>query len=447
MNKHSTSKARKSCPKITIEGTKEKLTSQGGLVAVIKFLEKIGFAEVISSQMSHRRGANARYKVSDAVYLTIVGIVGGARYLSTVVSVWSDVVLRRIGGWLNIADDTTLSRIFKELSERHIVELETVNHHLRDRVWKRALRAGKSKVAVLPNLWIDGDSTVKTVYGRQQGAQKGYNAHKRGALSYHPLLAFCTDTKEILQGWFRCGSAYTSNGIVEFMKQLLAHIPGNLRIIYRADSGFFIGALLDFLESLGHGYLIKVKMKKLVTLLQGQKWTCVSKHPGWDQCQFTYACKGWKTARRFVAVRVERKERESAQLKLLDMKSYDYFCYVVSEDYSPWETHKKYGERATSETWIEEAKNQMALSHIKTDSFIANAALFQCAVLAYNTVKWMGLLSGDATLVRWEIQTVRAFLIRVAGKLTTGGRQLRLKVPQERLYPQQWNCWIDVALE
>ena len=162
MNKHSMSKARKSCPKITIEGTKEKLTSQGGLVAVIKFLEKIGFAEVISSQMSHRRGANARYKVSDAVYLTIVGIVGGARYLSTVVSVWSDIVLRRIGGWLHIADDTTLSRIFKGLSERHIVELETVNHHLRDRVWKRALRAGKSKVAVLPNLWIDGDSTVKT---------------------------------------------------------------------------------------------------------------------------------------------------------------------------------------------------------------------------------------------------------------------------------------------
>ncbi len=62
-------------------------------------------------------------------------------------------------------------------------------------------------------------------------------------------------------------------------------------------------------------------------------------------------------------------------------------CYVLSEDLSPWQTHKKYGERATSGTWIEEAKNQMALSHLKTDSFLANAALFQCAILAYNTVK------------------------------------------------------------
>ena len=88
----------------------------------------------------------------------------------------------------------------------------------------------------------------------------------------------------------------------------------------------------------------------------------------------------------------------------------------------------------------------MALAHIKTDSFIANAALFQCAILAYNTVKWMALLSGNATLLRWEIQTVRAFLIRVAGKLTIGGRQQRLKVPEECLYRRQWEDWVEVGL-
>ena len=34
------------------------------------------------------------------------------------------------------------------------------------------------------------------------------------------------------------GSAYTSNGIVEFIKQLLAHLPNRMRIIVRADSGY-----------------------------------------------------------------------------------------------------------------------------------------------------------------------------------------------------------------
>jgi len=40
--------------------------------------------------------------------------------------------------------------------------------------------------------------------------------------SYYTQLAFCTHTKEIRQGWLRTGSAYASNGIVEFMKQLIA---------------------------------------------------------------------------------------------------------------------------------------------------------------------------------------------------------------------------------
>jgi hypothetical protein len=251
------------------------------------------------------------------------------------------------------------------------------------------LREGKSKVRALGKVWIDGDSTVKTVYGKQEGAEKGYNPHKKGALAYHPLVAFCALTKEILQGWFRCGSAYTSNGIVEFMKQLLAHLPNNMRIVFRGDSGFFIGELLDFLEARGHGYLIKVKLKGLVELLKGKKWTAVSGHPDWEQCEFYYACKDWKKARRFVAVRIEIEDGASAKKKKAQKeesneKSYDYFCYVVSESFSPWQAHKKYGERATCETWIEEAKNQMALSHIKTDSFIANAALFQCAILGYN---------------------------------------------------------------
>ena len=64
----------------------------------------------------------------------------------------------------------------------------------------------------------------------------------------------------------------------------------------------------------------------------------------------------------------------------------------------------------------------------------ANAALFQCAILAYNLVRWMALLSGDEQLRRWEMQTVRTFLIRVAGKLARGSRQLTLKTPKEHLH-------------
>jgi hypothetical protein len=259
-------------------------------------------------------------------------------------------------------------------------------------------------------------------------------------------LAFWSDSKEILQAWFRTGSAYTSNGVVDFVKQLLAHLPKRIRLVIRADSGYFVGALLDLLDALGHGYLIKVKLKNLTQLLAKQSWTPIMNQPGWEQCCFVHRCGGWPVSRPFVAVRQALPKKESPQLDLLDTTEYDYFCYVTTESLTPWQCHKKYGERATCETWIEEAKGQMGLGHLRTASFLANAALFHCAVLAYNTLRWMALLSGNAMLRQWEPETVRTYLIRVAGKLLTGNRQMTVKTPASHLYPQVWQDWVAVGL-
>ena len=438
--------ARQPTGKIHYQATKRNMTSQAGLVPVIKFLDGLGFCGRFNQCVDHTRGRNAEYQLVDAVFLVLMGLMGGARSLSQCLVVWSDAVVRRVAGWRCVPDESTLGRVFKTVRERHIGELETLVHEVRKRVWDRALRAGRSRIALQCQKWIDVDSSAKTVYGQQEGSAKGYNSHKRGAPSYHPLLAFCTDTKEILQAWFRTGSAYTSNGVVEFMKQLLAQLPAYHRIVFRADSGFFVGALLELLDQLGHGYLIKVKLKNLAQLMMQQHWTPVRHRPGWEQCEFVYRAKGWTQERFFVAVRCRQDTpNDSPQGELLAIEHYDYFCYVTPEPLSPWLAHRRYGERATSETWIEEAKNHMGLAHLKTNHFLANAALFQCAVLAYNTVRWMALLSGNVTLKRWEPQTIRTFLIRVAGKLLTGANQLRINLPRQHLHIRVWEDWLALS--
>jgi len=60
-----------------------------------------------------------------------------------------------------------------------------------------------------------------------------------------------------------------------------------MRIIVRADSGYFVGALLDLLDAYGHGYLIKVKLKNLVALLTG---ITVDSHSWADQTGTVYIC-------------------------------------------------------------------------------------------------------------------------------------------------------------
>ena len=447
VNKNSTSKVRKAPPKVTIENSSENLTSQAGLIPVVHFLDKLDFMGLTRQTLSEQRASNATYEFSDAIYLAVVAILGGATSVLMIPVVWFDKVLRQLAGFERIPDQSIFNRIFHCFHFSMVSCLEELNHRMRARAWKKAFPTEKSCPGDSSDMWIDADSTVKTVFGTQEGAEKGYNPHKRGALSYHPLLAFCAQTKEILQGWFRSGSAYTSNGTVEFLKQLFAHMPTKLRLVFRADSGFFDGAILDFVESRGNGFLIKVKLKNLEDLLSSKDWKPVSRQDGWESCEFFFACRNWKKARRFVAVRQEKKEEKHAvQPKLPEMKAYDYFCYVVSETISPWETHKKYGERATCETWIEEGKNQMGLAHIKTSEFWANSALFQCAVLAYNTICWMRLCSGNEILKRWEVKTIRTFLIRVAGKLVKGSRQQTLKTPATHLFAAQWTAWVRLGI-
>jgi hypothetical protein len=431
------SKARQKSGKIHFEHTGKNMTSKAGLIPVVKFLDKLGFDELFRKTIHHERKNNAVYRLEEGVFLILTGLIGGAFSISKCALLWSGCdVLQRVAGWLRVPDETTLGRLFKEVGARQMSEMETFVHVLRRKVWQRATRSGASQVNLLKTLWVDVDSSVKTVCGKQEGVAKGYNPHKKGALSYHPQLAFCTETKEILQGWLRTGSAYTSNGIVEFMKQLLAQLPDSQRLLFRGDSGYFVGALLDYLDSLGHGYLIKVKLKNLVPLLSSQQWEAIKGKPGWEQCQFWYKAGSWNASRLMVAVRQQQKVAPSKQRSLVEPVSYDFFCYVTTENYTPWQTHKTYGKRATSETWIEEAKSQLGLAHLKTDNFLANAALFQCAILAYNTLRWRALSSGNTPLKKWEPESIRVHLICIAGKLLTGGNQVHIKLPTHHLHPK-----------
>lgn len=439
--------ARVSPKKVRISNCAKGLTSQAGLIPVVKYLRQIGLETVIEESIDHERKTNALYDSVDVVFLTVVAIVGGARSISGINTVWADGVLRKLAGWMSIPDNSTFGRLFRTFAERQVSQLETLNHRLRAKSWRKALKNGTSTILARSCRVIDVDSTEKTAYGRQQGVKKGYNPFRKGKASYHPLLAFCSETKEILQGWLRSGDAYTSNGIVEFTKQLLAHLPKNQTILFRGDSGFFNGNLFDLLDQNNHRYLVKVKLKGLKELLFSQTWENIPGKPGWEQCVFWYQCGSWTCARRFVAVRQERKqEKKAANRQLFEVKEYDFFCYVTTEELTCWQLHKCYGKRATCETWIEEAKNQMALAHIKMDDFWGSSAIFQCAILAYNTVRWMALCSGDKQLIRWEPTTVRTFLIRVAGRLLTGSNQLRLKAPVSHLYPKQWDAWVAIGL-
>ena len=285
---------------------------------------------------------------------------------------------------------------------------------------------------------LDMDSTVRGVFGSQEGAAKGYNPKKRGQKSYHPLLCFIAETRECLHNWFRSGDAYSANGNVEFIKECFARIPKRVwKIVVRADSAFFNGDLMDYLEEKSSQYMIKVKMRGLVSLLENQKWRKIKSRPGFESTEFQYQCSGWQRSRRFVAVR-EIIMTESDDCLFPEPKiEYDYFCYVSNMNLSPLASHKYYGKRATSENGIEWCKTQMASGSILTQDFWANSAIFQSCILAYNLMVWMMWLNNEEGF-KEEPNTIRMYLIHVPAKLLHRSRQWILKLSKSYPFQEQW---------
>jgi len=358
------------------------------------------------------------------------GVIAGAKHIKQLGIIKHDHVIMKLLNWRVFPEYNIISRLFKLFSLKHNVEFANAQSVLRQKVWDK-----KSE----NNITLDIDSTVKGVYGKQEGAEKGFNSKKKGQRSYHPLLAYIANTRECLHSWFRCGSAYTSNNCAEFLKECYALMPKQIKEVFiRADSGFFCDSILSFAEETKGvitTYLIKVNLRNLTKLLQWQDWKSETGNSDISTVTFQHQCGSWKKSRTFVAVRILiGMETENV---LFPIPKYEYFCYVTNLEISPLKAHALYGERATSENWIEWCKNHMAAGSILTNEFWANSAIFQTCILAYNLSTWMRLLTSE-TAWHEEPNTFRGWFIHAPGRLIRTSKRWFLRLPKNYYWQSQW---------
>jgi hypothetical protein len=201
---------------------------------------------------------------------------------------------------------------------------------------------------------------------------------------------------------------------------------------------------LEVIESRGGKYTIKVAMKGLVNLLESKRWRKITNREGWEATAFFYHCSGWRRARRFVALRHRVEVVNTEGLFPVVEVRYAYFGYVTNWTWSPWGIHRHYGQRATSENWIEWCKNQMAAGRILTHDFWANSALFQVCILAYNLLVWMIWLTMRQEL-KEEPNTIRIWLIHASARFVEPGRRCVLKLSRDWWAKERW-CQLEEAL-
>jgi hypothetical protein len=160
----------------------------GGLVTVVKFLDRLGLRPVLAQALPDGRTSPNHIPATDIVLALFATVLTGGRRFAHVERLRADEVVRGILGVERIGSGMTLTRYFGGFVQAQVEQMVEV-------LWGWMLKRMRT---VELGAVLDLDSTVFERYGTQEGSLKGHNPRKHGRPSHHPLIAFLAEAKVVL---------------------------------------------------------------------------------------------------------------------------------------------------------------------------------------------------------------------------------------------------------
>jgi len=416
--------------KIKTEFTADNLTIFGGYSNIFSFFVKSNIFEKLDKFISVQK-VKKIYEKLDYIKILLTMLTFGFKNMNQISLLSKDSYIHKLLDVERIPHASTLARFIKSFKFSHCQEIVELKRELFRKYHKKAFS--------LKKLTIDIDTSVLNLYGHQEGAEKGYNDIKRGNRCYHPILAFIYETKELLHGILKPGDTHCSNGAVEFIKEITSMLPSGLcDITIRADSGFFSQDLLDHLEKIKFNYIIAVKnystlMRRVMSIPENafRSFEVTS-----SIAVFNYQLNSWSTRRKFIVVRTPQ-EVVDPQINLFGTLPYRYQIYVTNLNDDPKKLVHFHHKRGNAENYIKEQKYDMNLGKLITDSFWANQAIFQFAILCYNLLVWFKTICIGKSELRTTIRTLRERYLMIPGQLVKRSREFILKLPRDFTYKEK----------
>jgi hypothetical protein len=299
----------------------------------------------------------------------------------------------------------------------------------------------KVSAGVLEVPWIlDVDVTVKPLYGKQEGAVRGYNPGKPGRPShaYHSFwvshLRLCLDV-QVHPGNETAGS-FGLGSVIDWLTRRPKHERPEF---VRGDIGYGTQTWMQELELIGVAYLFKLKqtkgVKELVSFCELQcEWE--RGLGNWQYCESNLQLSGWTQSRRVVIYRRAHRRKRSAsktlaalpgtieQSELLpleilegDTLSYEYAIYVTSLTESADKIRALYNPRGDNENCYDELKNQWGWGGFTLRDIARSELMARFIALIYN---WWSIFTKlvDDQIAR-EAITSRPMLLMHTAKVST----------------------------
>jgi hypothetical protein len=180
-------------------------------------------------------------------------IVLGLDRIETASFLHSNGTFQYLTGLPSFPDPQTLRRFLWNAPARVWEQL----HRANDRLLQRFIHLPERRSRLI----FDLDSTVVTLFGKQDGAEVGYNPRYRGKRSYNPLLCLEANSSFLWDAELRPGNAGTWESSPALLETSFATVPPEIRELrFRADAGFGYDPVLETLETHRADYAVVARL-------------------------------------------------------------------------------------------------------------------------------------------------------------------------------------------
>ncbi len=399
-------------------------TPMGQLAYFIEFLTLTGLWSGWQERCPLSYTSPNAPSTADVLGTLLLSILSGHRRYSHVTAIRCDGVNPGLLGMNKVISEDALRRALLAIPEPDGVAW--LDGHLRE-----------STTPLLDIPWIlDIDTTIKPLYGKQEGAVVSYNPHKPGrpSHSYHTYLM--AGLRLVMGVEVKPGNEHSGNHSMPGLLKILDELPAARRPkIVRGDCGFGSDAIMRELEARAQSYLFKLRLSKNVKrhierLFRVSGWTDAGQ--GWEGMDSTLALTGWEDTRRVVVLRrplrgemlIAQEDNGQQVLGFIEadrkagkrLTGYEYAVLVTNLDQEVLTLGQLYRDRADAENTFDELKNQWGWGGFTTHDLHRCQLSARAVALIYN---WWSLFVRLASPeARREAITSRPWLMSSVGRRT-----------------------------
>lgn len=405
------------------------VTPLGQLVFFVQFLKSCNlFSNWVEECPLEYKSSNAPKKVDVLGTLLLAALAGYKRY-SHITNIRNDTVNPPLLGMNKVLSEDSARRAFRNIDEKKCKEWQ--QKHLK-----------YCYEQLLAEKWIlDVDTTVKVLYGKQEGAEVGYNPEKPGRPAHIVHTFMMAETHLILDNEILPGKQNAASYSLPRLLEIIDELPVEKRpTLVRGDCAYGNENVLGNLEARNINYLFKIKhtkkVKDLIKALDNGVNYWANAGQGWEGIETKLKLMGWSKERKIIVLRrlIKKEINESqSNQQLLPMPlpnknliGYEHAILVTSLDGEILSLAQLYRDRATCENTFDELKNQWGWAGFVTQDIKRSQIMSRIINQVYN---WWSLF------VRWidpekhsESITSRPLLLYGVARITTHANQTKIKI-------------------